>query len=208
MKTDFAYIRASSNVKIFSKQLETIRPYISDEKYIYTDKACIKDEERIGFQNMLKIIESGDVLYVQSIKCLGRNKSQIKRYLEYFKKEGIRIKILDLPTTLIEVTTEDEWIIEIINDILIEIYTSMSKHERESIFEEQSKGIATAKVNGKHLGRPKIELPVEWDKLYKEWKTGTITATEFMNNIGMKKATFYNKVKEYESKDNKSSESK
>ncbi|MGG1704519.1 recombinase family protein, partial [Bacillus paranthracis] len=40
--------------------------------------------------------------------------------------------------------------------------------------------------------------PKEWDKLYKDWKAGTITAVAFMDAIGMKKATFYKKVKEYE----------
>jgi predicted DNA-binding transcriptional regulator AlpA len=34
--------------------------------------------------------------------------------------------------------------------------------------------------------------------LYKEWKAGNITAVAFMDETGMKKATFYKKVKEYE----------
>ncbi|MBD7935924.1 HNH endonuclease [Cytobacillus sp. Sa5YUA1] len=62
----------------------------------------------------------------------------------------------------------------------------------------QAEGIAVAKAKGKHLGRPVLELPKEWDKLYKEWKAGKITAVAFMDTIGMKKATFYKKVKEYE----------
>src|SRR5699024_4395855 len=179
MKTDFAYIRASSNERISANQIEAVRPYIADEKYIYVDKACVKDEERIAFQNMLKVIESGDTLYVNSVECLGRNKSQMKKYLEHFKNEGVRIKILDLPTTLIEDTTDEKWAIEIINDILIEIYTLLSKKERDSILKQQRKGIAAAKAGSKHIGRPKIKLPGDWDKLYKKWKTGIITATEF-----------------------------
>ncbi|KYD27510.1 hypothetical protein B4109_3113 [Geobacillus stearothermophilus] len=48
------------------------------------------------------------------------------------------------------------------------------------------------------MGRPKLELPKEWDKLYKKWKKGEIKAVEFMNLVNMKKPTFYKKVKEYE----------
>ncbi len=59
-----------------------------------------KDMEREGFQNMLKAIREGDTLYIKSIDRLGRNKAQIKDYLEYFKKEGIRVKIIDLPTIM------------------------------------------------------------------------------------------------------------
>ena len=48
---------------------------------------------------------------------------------------------------------------------------------------------------GKHLGRPIVAFPKGWDRLYKEGIAGEITAVAFMNEIGMKKATFYNKVK-------------
>ncbi|USK57643.1 recombinase family protein [Cytobacillus solani] len=68
--------------------------------HTYSDKASGKDMEREGFQNMLKAIREGDTLYIKSIDRLGRNKAQIKDYLEYFKKEGIRVKIIDLPTIM------------------------------------------------------------------------------------------------------------
>lgn len=62
----------------------------------------------------------------------------------------------------------------------------------------QREGITEAKKKGKHLGRPVMELPAEWDRLYKDWKDGKMTAVAFMDAVGMKKATFYKKVKEYE----------
>ncbi|MEW4279886.1 hypothetical protein [Priestia megaterium] len=77
-------------------------------------------------------------------------------------------------------------------------YTSMAEQERAIILQRQREGIAVAKAKGKHLGRPIIAFPKEWDRLYKEWKSGTITAVAFMKEIGMKKATFYNKVRAYE----------
>ena len=85
-----------------------------------------------------------------------------------------------------------------INNIIIEVYTSMAEQERQNIKQRQAEGIAVAKGKGKHLGRPVMELPEEWNKLYKEWKAGNITAVAFMDAIDMKKATFYKKVKEYE----------
>lgn len=42
--------------KIWIDSLEAIKPYITDEKYIYSDKASGKDMEREGFQNMLKAL--------------------------------------------------------------------------------------------------------------------------------------------------------
>ncbi|MFB5574189.1 recombinase family protein [Bacillus paranthracis] len=198
MGINFGYMRVSTKEQNLDRQLAALQPYVTDEKYIYSDKASGKDMEREGFQNMLKAMREGDTLYIKSIDRLGRNKQQIKDYLEYFKKEGIRVKIIDLPTTMQDVPAGQEWVIDMINNIIIEVYTSIAQQERETIKQRQKEGIDVAKTKGKHLGRPVMELPKEWDKLYKDWKAGTITAVAFMDAIGMKKATFYKKVKEYE----------
>lgn len=194
----FGYIRVSTKEQNLDRQIEALKPYVTDSKYIYSDKASGKDMEREGFQNMLKAMRKGDTLYIKSIDRLGRNKQQIKDYLEYFRKEGIRVKIIDLPTTMQDVPDGQEWVIDMINNIIIEVYTSIAQQERETIKQRQAEGIAVAKTKGKHLGRPVKELPKEWTKLYKEWKAGKITAVAFMDAIDMKKATFYKKVKEYE----------
>ncbi|PRS26914.1 resolvase [Bacillus sp. RJGP41] len=198
MGINFAYIRVSSKEQNLDRQYEAVKGYVTDEKYIYSDKASGKDMEREGFQNLLKAMRAGDTLFIKSIDRLGRNKAQIKNYLAHFQKEGIRVKIIDLPTTMQDVPAGQEWAIEMINSIIIEVYTAMAEQERVNIKQRQSEGIAVAKAKGKHLGRPVLELPKEWGKLYKEWKVGKITAVKFMDEVGMKKATFYKKVKEYE----------
>ncbi|WP_413029786.1 hypothetical protein [Priestia aryabhattai] len=71
-----------------------------------------------------------------------------------------------------------------INNIIIEVYTFMTEQERATILQRQREGIDVAKSKGKHLGRPTITFPKEWDKLYKEWTSGKITAVAFMNEVG------------------------
>lgn len=198
MGINFGYVRVSSKEQNLDRQYEALKGYVTDEKYIYSDKASGKDMEREGFQNMLKAMRSGDTLYIKSIDRLGRNKELIKRYLEHFKQEGIRVKIIDLPTTMQDMPADQEWVIDMINNIIIEVYTAMAEQERMTIKQRQKEGIAVAKARGKHLGRPVLELPKDWDRLYKEWKAGKITSVKFMDAIDMKKATFYKKVKEYE----------
>jgi len=198
MGINFGYIRVSTKEQNLDRQFEALKPYVSNEKYIYSDKASGKDMEREGFQNMIKAMREGDTLYIKSIDRLGRNKQQIKDYLEQFKKDGIRVKIIDLPTTMQDVPEGQEWVIDMINNIIIEVYTSMAQQERELIRQRQEEGISVAKAKGKHLGRPAMALPNEWGKLYKEWKDKKITAVAFMEKVNMKKPTFYKKVKEYE----------
>ncbi|MBK5349128.1 recombinase family protein [Bacillus sp. TH44] len=198
MAINFAYLRVSSNDQNLDRQYKAVQPYVTDEKYIYTDKASGKDMDREGFQNMLKAMRGGDTLYIKSIDRLGRNKQQIKEYLEYFKREKIRVKIIDLPTTMADVPDGQDWVIDMINNIIIEVYTSIAEQERRTIKERQREGIDAAAAKGKHLGRPVMKLPADWDRLYGEWKAKKIMAVEFMAAVNMKKATFYKKVKEYE----------
>ncbi|MFC0417731.1 recombinase family protein [Cytobacillus solani] len=198
MGIDFGYMRVSTKEQHLDRQYSALKQYVTNEKYIYNDKASGKDMEREGFQSMLKALREGDTLYIKSIDRLGRNKVQIKDYLEYFKKEGIRVKIIDLPTTMQDIPDGQEWVIDMINNIIIEVYTSIAEQERETLLSRQAEGIAEAKAKGKHLGRPVLELPKEWDKLYKQWKEKEIKAVEFMKLVEMKKPTFYKKVKEYE----------
>lgn len=197
MSLAFGYVRVSTSEQNLDRQYEALKPYVSKE-YIYSDKASGKDMEREGFKNMLKAMRSGDTLYIKSIDRLGRNKELIKEYLQLFKGKGIRVKIIDLPTTMQDVPEGQEWVIEMINNIIIEVYTAMAEQERLNIKQRQREGIAIAQAKGKHLGRPILELPREWDSYYKEWRAGSIKAVEFMEKVNMKKATFYKKVKEYE----------
>ncbi|MCM3160999.1 recombinase family protein [Metabacillus litoralis] len=198
MGRNFGYIRVSSTSQKLDRQIDALKPYVDDPDNIYQDKASGKDMEREGFKYLCRAVNKGDTLYIKSIDRLGRNKQLIKEYLEFFRTKGVRVKIIDLPTTMQDYPEGQEWVLEMINNIIIEVYTSIAQQERETILQRQSEGIASAKAKGKHLGRPSLELPKEWNKLYKQWKQGEIKAVEFMDKVEMKKATFYKKVKEYE----------
>lgn len=103
--------------------------------------------------------------------------------------------VLDIQTTLIDAPVGQEWIIEMINTILIEVLASIAEQERLTTHARQQEGIAAAKVKGKHLGRPKIKIPENWDEIYKLWKSDKITAVEAMRRSGLKKSSFYKLAK-------------
>ncbi|MGC6585127.1 DNA recombinase [Paenibacillus sp. Dod16] len=60
------------------------------------------------------------------------------------------------------------------------------------------KGIEVARASGVTFGRPKQGIDDRFIRTYALWKSGQITATEAMSQTGMKKPTFYRRVKEYE----------
>ena len=197
IKMNFGYMRVSSTEQNLDRQLEALKPFVNEEQ-IYSDKASGKDFEREGFKNLMKALRKGDTLYIKSIDRLGRNKEMIKKYLEQLKKKGVRLKVIDIPTTMQDLPIGQEWVIDMINNIIIEVYTSIAEHERNSIRTRQAEGIAVAKAKGKHLGRPVQELPKAWERYYKQYKAKEIKAGEFMKLVEMPKATFYKKLKEYE----------
>lgn len=197
MKKIYGYARVSTQEQHLDRQLKALRDAGVNERDIITDKASGKDMEREGYQSMkMHLLRDGDILVIKSLDRLSRNKQHIKEELEYFRAHHIRIKVLDIPTTMVELPDEQEWIFEMINNILIEVLASIAEQERLTTRQRQAEGIAAAKAAGKHLGRPKQQIPPNWDDVYARWSAGEITAVVAMKELGLKRSAFYKMVAE------------
>ena len=198
MKKVYGYARVSTRDQNLDRQLKALADFGVAERDIVTDKESGKSLEREGYL-MLKnhLLREGDTLVVMSLDRLSRNKSHIKTELEYYREHHIRVKILDIPTTLIELPEEQDWIFDMINNILIEVLASIAEQERVRTLQRQAQGIAAAKEKGKHLGRPRASYPENWHEVYLEWTNGKITAKAAMNMLSLKRSTFYALVKQY-----------
>lgn len=188
----YYYARVSSREQNLDRQIAVFTAMGASERDIVTDKESGKDLNRNGY-NALKtaMLRRGDTLVVKSLDRLSRNKADIKNELQYFKENGIRVKVLDLPTTMAEYPAGQEWVLDMVNNILVEVLASIAQQERETIHRRQSEGIAAAKAKGKHLGRPKAQVPDNWDEVVALWRSGDITAVEAMRRTGLKRSTFY-----------------
>jgi DNA invertase Pin-like site-specific DNA recombinase len=141
------------------------------------------------------MLRKGDTLVVKSLDRLSRNKIDIRNELQYYKDNGIRVKVIDLPTTMMELPEGQEWVFEMVNNILIEVLGTIAEQERETIRKRQAEGIEAAKQNGKKLGRPALTCPANWNDVYTSWKAGEITAKTAMELTGTKRTSFYKLVK-------------
>lgn len=207
------YIRVSTNGQNLARQKAALLKYLPEDM-IVSDKKSGKDFEREGYsslKNGIGKLVRGDELFITSLDRLGRNKEETLKELQYYKENGIRLKVLDIPTTMIDIgeTESQTWIIEMINNILIEVLTSLAEQERKNIKERQAQGLEQMPVNpktgkkrslktGRDIGRPTAEYPHNWKEVYAEWKEKKITAVEAMKRMELKKNTFYNLVKRYE----------
>ena len=133
------YIRVSTNGQNLARQKAALMKYLPEDM-IVSDKKSGKDFEREGYsslKNGIGKLVKGDELYITSLDRLGRNKDETLKELQYYKDNGIRIRVLDIPTTMMEIgdTESQTWIIEMINNILIEVLASLAEQERKTIKE-------------------------------------------------------------------------
>ena len=192
----YYYARVSSKEQNLDRQIALFRSLGADEHDIITDKESGKDLNRPGYTALkTAILREGDTLIVKSLDRLSRNKTDIRNELQYFRDKKIRLKITDLPTTMMEIPEGQDWILDMVNNILIEVLGTIAEQERITIRQRQSEGIAAAKEKGKYLGRPRIGFPDGWDDVYESWKEGKLTAVEAMRELGLKKSSFYKLVK-------------
>ena len=188
----FYYARVSSREQNLDRQLEAFKKLGADEREIICDKESGKNLNRSGYQALkTTMLRSGDTLIIKSLDRLSRNKTDIKNELQYFKDNNIRLKVIDLPTTMMDLPEGQEWVFDMVNNILIEVLGTIAEQERATIRKRQREGIDTAKARGKHLGRPRIQKPDNWNEIYTDWKSGKITARQAINILGISKSLFY-----------------
>lgn len=191
----FYYARVSSKEQNLDRQLAVFTALGATERDIITDKESGKNLDRTGYTALkTALLRTGDTLVIKSLDRLSRRKADIKNELQYFKEHGIRLKVLDLPTTLVECPTGQEWVWEMVNNILIEVLGAIAEQERVAIHQRQAEGIAAAKAKGKALGRPRIQKPDNWEMVVGQWRDGKITAKKAMELTGLKRTTFYKLV--------------
>ena len=202
MKKTYGYARVSTKEQHLDRQLLALLDCGVDERDIVTDKASGASLERDGYLALKNtMLRDGDTLVIKSLDRLSRNKEHIKQELEYFKNRHIRVRVIDLPTTMLELPKGQEWVFEMINNILIEVLASIAEQERLTIRQRQAEGIAAAKENGKHMGRPATCYPPNWNEIYQQWKAGELTAVAAMKKLGLKRSTFYKLANTYGEED-------
>lgn len=194
---EFGYVRVSSKDQNEARQLDSMFALGIDERDIHIDKQSGKDFNRPQYQALKLRLRKGDTLYIHSLDRLGRNKEMIlNEWKDITQSIKAHIVVMDMP--LLDTRKYNDSIGSFVADLVLQVLSWVAEEERTKIKTRQAEGIASAKAQGKHLGRPKTSITSEFEKAYEEWKAGDITAVEAMKKSNMTKATFYRKVKEYE----------
>lgn len=210
MSLKYAYCRVSTKDQNIDRQIIAIKKYAPDipDDNLFIDKQTGKNFEREHYQEMKVILEhiskvkseSDNIeLIIEELDRLGRNADLIKKELMWFKEHNIIVRILEIPTTLVELDKNNHLLMEMVANILIEVYTTIAQAELEKRAKRQAEGIAIAKSKGVYTGRKPIKIDNEqFNSVYARWKSKEITARQAMLELNIKANTFYRRIKEYE----------
>ncbi len=199
----YFYARVSSKDQNLDRQLEAAKAYKNIDR-VFSDKQSGKNFDRPEYITMKSIVQAGDEVVVKELDRLGRDKEGIKEEIRWFKEQGVILRILDVPTTLIDFQGQD-WIADMVNNILIEVLGAIAQNEREKTHRRQREGIdAMQVVEGKKVsaktghtyGRPTVVDDDTFEKFLKKQKEGLMTVVECCEELGISRATWYNRANE------------
>ena len=200
----FFYARVSSKDQSLERQIASAKELEIADEYIFIEKASGKDFKRPEYQLMKRMFRSGDMLYVKSLDRLGRNKQMIlDEWQELTRVKYIDIVVIDMPLLNTSKYKNMSGFETLISDLILQLLSYMAEDERKRTKERQEEGIRIALSKGIKFGRKKIEINEKFESIYIDWKHNKITAVAAMKKLGMKSNTFYRRIKEYESNNEK-----
>ena len=179
------YIRCSTIEQNEARQLKMMEEQNAERLFI--DKASGKNTDRKAFKEMMAFVRSGDTVIVESISRIARNTRDLLSIVSDLTEKGV--EFVSLKENMDTTTPQGRF--------MLTVFGALAELERENILERQREGIEIAKSEGKYKGRKPVEVD---EKRFKEvcarWRSGEITATAAMQEVGLKPNTFYRRVKE------------
>ncbi|MDH2889957.1 recombinase family protein [Bacillus cytotoxicus] len=203
----YGYIRVSTKDQNKQRQLHKMMERGVEARRIFVDKVSGRHFERPQYQLLRKILSTDDIVYIDALDRMGRNYDEVISEWKYITRD-LQADIIVLENeTLFDSRKFQEMgdMGRLMEDQFLSLLSYVADQERKKIRQRQAEGIAVAKSQGKHLGRPQINLSTLNSKQlfiieesYPKWKNKDITSVKFMELLELKKNTFYKIIKEYE----------
>ena len=187
--------RVSSKDQNLARQLAEAEEYGIPIENVFCDKITGRKVDRPEYERLKSIVQKGDEVYFKELDRIGRAKHLIKEELEWFKEKGVIVRVLDVPTTLMELPKGQEWVFEMVNNILIEVLGTIAEQEWTKTKQRREEGIAAMPVvngrkvsskTGRGFGRAEKKVDLEL-------RDGE-NITDACNRLGISRTTYYRKL--------------
>jgi putative DNA-invertase from lambdoid prophage Rac len=149
MSRVFAYARVSTIEQTTENQLREIRAagFSIEARRTVTENVSgsVAANQRKGFSKLADRMEAGDVLVVTKLDRLGRNAMDVRTTVEALAANCVRVHCLALGG--VDLTSAA-------GKMTMQVLNAVAEFERDLLIERTNSGIARAKAEGKHMGRP------------------------------------------------------
>lgn len=190
----YGYVRVSSVEQNEDRQLIALENVGVAKRNIFIDKQSGKDFNREQYKRLMKKLKPGDLLYILSIDRLGRNYIEIQEQWRVLTKEkGVDIGVIDMP--ILDTRKGKDLLGTFIADLVLQILSFVAQTERENIRSRQAQGIAAAKKRGVKFGRPKRELPSNFNSVVEKWRRKELSCRQAAKECGLPLTTFLNRAR-------------
>lgn len=187
----YGYVRVSSKDQCEDRQLLALKEFGVVERNIYTDKISGKNFNRPQYHRLMKKLKQRDVVVILSIDRLGRNYDEIQNQWRIITKEKqADIVVLDMPLLDTRKSQNNDLTGTFIADLVLQILAYVAQIERENIKQRQKEGIHAAKCRGVQFGRPRKNIPDNFDDVKGKWEKSEINSRQATQILGISQNTF------------------
>ena len=204
----YGYHRTSTVEQHLDRGIKAINDFCEKNNMtldeMFTDQKTGKNFDRPDYLTLKRMAKKpGDIIIISELDRLGRNKEDTLKELRHFKSLGVRLMILEIPTTLTNYSSMEDslanMIMDTINNMLIEMYATFAHAEMIKRETRQKQGIQAMKDRGEwdKYGRPEVINFKRFSNEYSKVIDGKLRPFECMKLLGMKKPTFYKYARKY-----------
>lgn len=195
----YGYCRCSTNENMqdIDGQKLVLKKMGVSEELIYWEYGSGTNTDRIQFNRLLSVLESGDTLVTTEVSRLSRSTKHLCEIIEIAQKKHIKLVIgnfvVDCSSKEIDPMTEG----------MLKMWGVFSEMERKMIQSRIKYGIENARSKGKTLGRPKTNtnsIPDIFYRYYPKYKNKQINITEFSKLCNCSRTTIYKYISIAENK--------
>lgn len=198
----YGYHRTSTRDQHLDRGIHEIQIFCKEHdlelENIFTDQQTGKNFNRPRYTVLVEdVLREGDILLVTELDRLGRNKRDTMEQIRKLQSRDVRLMVLELPTTLMDLSKMDNsmarLMMETINNMMLELYASISESEIQKKEKRQREGIAMKKFRGEwsDYGRPPAIKEEDFAKAYQRVTAGEITQADLKRELGLSHTTFY-----------------
>lgn len=188
--TMYGYIRVSTKDQNEARQCIALKEFSVPEENIFMDKLSGKDFNRPQYRKLMRKLHQGDLLVVKSIDRLGRNYEEILNQWRIITKEKqVDVVVLDMP--LLDTRQSGRDLTgTFVADLVLQILSYVAQTERENTRQRQKEGIAAARLRGVRFGRPRKEIPADFEEIKCQYENGNISSRQAARQLGIAQDTF------------------